>query len=337
MSYAQGRGDRLKHWSQCLARELENDILDLQVEFDDLDIFIDTELDPTKRLTGQLRGKVRSSGLLLVIMSNRYLRSAWCKDELEWFDGEIRQCQSEGGLVLVVRAQPTAHAAWPDCLKDERGHVVLGFQFHPDSKGGDEVVHPYGWPEPQPSDRAYFEELGKLATSVTRRLREIRDRNELKAQASQPRVRITIEGEPQIYLQAPAGELDVWQSTKKALEEAGCKVLPDRLLQIGDDLKAMQDARKERLQILQNQAHALCLLHCQQGNGVVREIEAIANDRLVMQAFGKDVPCAVLNLAGGDLPLAKALGIDTIPAVGDEWLLHFQGWLQCALNAPSTP
>ena len=139
VSYAHGVADRrgvkrLKDWSERLNDELESEIKNWQLEFDDLNIFIDRDLDPTRPLTDLLRGHVASSGLLLVIMSERYLSSAWCTDEREWFEAEVKRRGVSGGVVLVVRAQPTNHELWPACLKDERGHVVLGFQFHPNPK-----------------------------------------------------------------------------------------------------------------------------------------------------------------------------------------------------------
>ena len=60
-------------------------------------------------------------------MSERYLASAWCQREREWFEGEVRRRGISGGVVLVVRVQPTDHNAWPAGLKDEDGHVVIGF------------------------------------------------------------------------------------------------------------------------------------------------------------------------------------------------------------------
>ena len=172
VSYAHGRADRqsgvkrLKHWSERLKDELEGEIVDLLPEFEPLDIFIDRQLDPTERLTPLVHREVSGSGLLLIIMSEHYLKSTWCQDERDWFAAEVARRRTSGGVVLVVRVQPTKHVAWPTCLKDERGHVVLGFQFHPNPKR-DELVQPYGWPEPLPQDRAYYEELGKLASIVT--------------------------------------------------------------------------------------------------------------------------------------------------------------------------
>lgn len=331
VSYAHGPAKRLKHWSEHLKKALEGDIVDLLPEFRPLDIFIDDQLDPTEPLTEQLRAEVSRSGLLLVIMSDHYLSSAWCTDEREWFDAEVKRRGTSGGVVLVVRVQPTDHDAWPKCLKDERGHVVLGFQFHPNPKSADEFVHPYGWPEPLPQDRAYYEELGKLGSIVTQRLRQLRKAQELEDKARRPRVQIRIEGEPNIYLQAPLSTAAAWTEAKALLQSAHCRVVPEALPLAGADLAAMQAAHRERLRILK-EAHALCLLRAPQANGIDLEIEAIANDRNTLKVFDKDLPCVIIDRGEGDLPKARALGIDTIKAPDDNWLPQLQSWLQGALD-----
>jgi hypothetical protein len=337
VSYAHGVADRrgvrrLKDWSERLNDELESEIKNLRLEFDDLDIFIDRDLDPTRPLTDLLRGHVSSSGLLLVIMSERYLASAWCTDEREWFEIEVKRRGVSGGVVLVVRAQPTDHEAWPACLKDERGHVVLGFPFHPDPKRADDFVQPHGWPEPLPQDRVYYEALAKLATIVTQRLHQLKRGQELEAAARRPRVQFRIEGEPHIYLQAPIATAAAWADAKALLESAHCRVLPAALARVGPDLEAIQGAHRERLKILHEKAHALCLLRAPQSNGIDLEIDAIANDRNTLKAFGKDLPCVIIDRGAGDIPRARELGIDTIKAPDDDWLIHLQSWLQGALD-----
>lgn len=333
VSYAHGRGGNLLRWSHCLIETLENDILDLETEFDDLDVFIDLELDPTKPLTKQLRGKVQKSGLLLVIMSKRYLESDWCQKEIEWFEAEIKACQEAGGLVLVVRVQPTNHEEWPSCLKDEDGHTLIGFTFHPKGGNGDEMVRPHGWPEPLPTDREYYRELGKLSTIITRRLNELKKRPTLRANANQARQHNPIDEKPGIYLQAAASEIDVWRLTKQVMEASGYRVFPDALPIVDRNVKAIQEARKKRLQLIGEKANALCLLGSRESNGQDQEIEAIANDRIALQAFGKDLPVAVRHRGEGKPTLAREFGIDAIDAAGDDWLIRFQGWLQQALAA----
>ena len=108
--------------------------------------------------------------------------------------------------------------------------------------------------------------------------------------------------------------------------------MPAVLPEVGADLATINAARKERLILLRNQVHALCLLRVPQANGIEREIEAIASDRAALQAFDKDLPCAIIDRVGGDLPRADELGIDTINAQHGDWLFQLQGWLQRALE-----
>ena len=123
-----------------------------------------------------------------------------------------------------------------------------------------------------------------------------------------------------------------WTEAKALLESAHCRVLPETLPLVNADLAAMQAARKERLRILSKEAHALCLLRAPQANGIDLEIEAIANDRIALQAFDKDLPCVIIDRGDGDLPKARELGIDTIKAPDENWLPLLQSWLQRALD-----
>jgi hypothetical protein len=53
-------------------------IASLFTEFDELKIWDDRRIDPTAALTDELRNKVERACLLLIVMSPRYLASAWC-------------------------------------------------------------------------------------------------------------------------------------------------------------------------------------------------------------------------------------------------------------------
>ena len=54
ISYAHGRSRRYKAWTTRLVEELKHDIYDCDPDFDDLQIFMDTGLDPALPLTQQL-------------------------------------------------------------------------------------------------------------------------------------------------------------------------------------------------------------------------------------------------------------------------------------------
>lgn len=330
VSYAHGGGRRLKEWSQRLVDELESEIQDFSVDFDELEVFIDTELDPTKPLTGQLRGSVRASGLLLVIMTDRYLSSSWCKDEMDWFAAEIQECQSGGGQVLVVRATPTDHEQWPQCLKDERNEAMLGFRFHPEpkTKAEEDAIRPLGFPAPRDDDREYFCELGKLATITTRRLRELKERRTSLANAEVLQTGPENVGKPQIYLDAPSGHQPEWQIAKSDLEAVGYTVLPEAWTEVGRDLKSIEVAREQRLTSIREEANALLLLRPPNADEDTRYLEMILNDRFTLRSMGRDIPCLILNQSQNVPGQADELGIGLIDARGENWQVNFSTWYE---------
>jgi hypothetical protein len=81
MSYAHGHmpgtaDPPLKRWSLAMIDKLKEDLGSLFTEFDELKIWDDRSLDPTARLTDELRTTVEQCCLLLIVMSPRYLASA---------------------------------------------------------------------------------------------------------------------------------------------------------------------------------------------------------------------------------------------------------------------
>jgi len=134
-------------------------------------------------------------------MSNRYLASRWCRDELKWFRKQIRDRAGEPGRVFVIRAQRTDTAAWPDFLRDERGSAMPGFSFYDPENGV-----PWGWPDLRETPRDFVKEMCRLQSVLTKRLRELRDRAERRAQveaAAKPAL-APPSGARRIYLHAPS-------------------------------------------------------------------------------------------------------------------------------------
>jgi hypothetical protein len=129
MSYAHGRlpGEAyapLRSWSQKFIDLLRADIYALQPELSAVRFWDDRNVDPTAALTQDIKEKVERSGVLLIMMSPRYLASDWCKNELHWFKVQFEGRHRSPGRVFVVRAVSTNTDLWPDFLKDESGHRV---------------------------------------------------------------------------------------------------------------------------------------------------------------------------------------------------------------------
>jgi hypothetical protein len=124
----------LRDWTRNLIDDLEADMY-LDPEFTNLHVWCDREVDPTEHLTDGLRQTVKSSGILIIVMSRRYLTSSWCKDELEWFKEQVQDRSRDLGRVFVIRAENTDEKEWPEFLRDPRGHGLPGFWFYDQQTG----------------------------------------------------------------------------------------------------------------------------------------------------------------------------------------------------------
>jgi hypothetical protein len=329
-----GRGTSpLKEWSRALIRHLEQEIRSPYPDFDPLQIFIDEQLDPTLALTAELREHAQAAGLLMVIMTERWLKSAWCEDEIGWFQEQVASRGGPDGAVIVVRAFPTNTSLWPDCLKDERGNVLTGIHFHP--LPGGPGIPPYGWREDKPSDPEYWKAVAKLATTVMRRLQELKDREELrKAQVPAGR---SINGTPRLYLLGRAGQEVAWAASRERLVEAGFEVKPIRLQPVGSSLLEIRRAQRDRLDEL-GRCDGFLILRTDSAEDITPILETCEANRACIEATGKYLPCGVLDLGSADVPCASDLGIEVLPGRGPGWLQAVRAWLDRAhASPPKTP
>jgi hypothetical protein len=137
----------------------------------EVDLWMDYKLSGNQPLTGQLRDKVARSGLLLVLMSEWYLQSSWCRDEVEWFINTVRQKRA-GRPVFIVRVRATDQTGWPKVFKDERGHALVGYDFVRAAEAN-ALGLPKGYPRPEDASdsRDYYDELSKLAGDMVAEMR----------------------------------------------------------------------------------------------------------------------------------------------------------------------
>ena len=228
MSYAHGHvpgvdDPPLRRWSQAMIDGLKADIGSLFTEFDQLTIWDDRSLDPTAALTDELREKIERSCLLLIVMSPRYLGSAWCTDELTWFAREFAERRKGPGRVFIVRAVSTDANNWPSCLKDERGHADLGFRFHRETD--QENVEPYGWPDLIHRNEDFYRSLAALRTTLVRRLREIKKSYDLQAAPVAATTAAAARRPPRLYLHARPEYEPLRANVSNELRAAGCTVV----------------------------------------------------------------------------------------------------------------
>jgi hypothetical protein len=360
VSYSQGDPSGtgkspLKDWTDTLVKKLIGDIQSIDPAFDELRFWMDAQIDPTAPLTQELRDKVKTSGILMVIMSPRYLKSKWCKDELEWFRDQIRERSNDQGRVFVVRVLPTEKAEWPDFLRDENGNSLIGFLFYDTT-----TMMPFGWHDVRGED--YVKQLWTLQTALTKRLREIRERHARRqappaapAVAPVPQTAAAVatlfaapqaQAAPQappvqappvqqahgigrIYLQAKADQIAARNDVQRALAPLGIVGLSIEANQ-GGTLNAWNEEAKARFEIAKN-CHALVLLRTDTSPTFLGDLLQIGVDEReqIRSARNSALPCAVLDLSGKPLPIdVSTFGINRFDLSRQDWPDEFAAWLQ---------
>lgn len=330
VSYSHGvrSGDAdapLKEWTLELIRKLETDIRLVDTDFDDLHIWRDEQIDPTIQLTDELRAKVSHSGILLIVMSPRYLNSAWCKDELDWFKQQIEDRSRDQGRVFVIRALRTDETKWPDFLRDSRGHPLPGFQFH----DRQDAAMPYGWRGAGTNLDAYVRELGRLQTALMRRLRQLRDNAARRVNgAAAPAGTAPAAGPRRIYLYARPEYASACNEVKQVLLQDGIPALSP-VADPGRDIADFTRESRARIESAKR-CDALALLR---GDGDERFIDdlfeiGVDERERIQSARGAPLPCAVLDRSGQGLPVdLSGFGIERFDLGHDDWRGKFHSWL----------
>ncbi len=323
----------LRDWSWDLVDRLKAGIRSLKSEFDGLEVWMDPDIDPTVLLTDDLRMKAGGCGVLMIVMSERYLESRWCRDELEWFKAQIRDRAGPDGRVFVIRAQQTDTNLWPDFLRDDRGHAMKGFPFSDPVTG-----EPRGFQQPRPSDEEYYKELGRLRLWLTTRLRELRDRAAVEAQArataAAPTARM---GRRRVFIHAPPDTEALRAEVDTALISDGfAPVAP--LVGAGKSLADWQrEARALRLETAKRCVALTLLRVADEGRFIGDLFDIGVDERERIEAErGAPLPCAVFDKTGEPLPLDVARhAIKHFDLRLSDWRSQFRAWLDASRVAPA--
>jgi hypothetical protein len=315
----------LKRWTVALVRELEADIRSVDTEFDELHIWLDEDIDPTAHLTDELRNKVKSSCILMIFMSPRYLSSSWCKDELAWFREQIVDRSRDQGRVFVIRALPTNQADWPDFLRDERGNSLPGFLFH-----DPQTLMPYGWRDIREKNEEFVRQLWTLQTALAKRLRELRVRAQTRAMALQTFPQPAGVGR-RIYLHARPEYASVCEAVRRRLAEEGVTPLSP-IAEAGTQLADWARESKVRIEAAKR-CQALALMRADDNATFIGDLFDIGVDERerIQSARGAPMPCAVLDLSGQGLPIDVSIyGIRRFDLCDPIWHRKFRAWLDAA-------
>jgi hypothetical protein len=131
-------------------------------------------------VTSTIRAQLESSRTLVLILSNGYLASPWCRQELETF---VERIGTDSGRIFVVQMSPVDEE--PEALRDL---VKYRFWYR------DEKNQPCTrwFPYIDPTDREYSPEQQRLARDLAAKLREL-VRSETPPRNVQPKPSLTRE------------------------------------------------------------------------------------------------------------------------------------------------
>jgi TIR domain len=219
VSYA--HSDLLNEWSRRLIDELRRLVaggLGLRGA-EQVGIWWDYAIRGNEPLTRQLREKVEGAGVLLVLMSDWYLDSAWCRDERDWFLSTLRQRGAD--RAFVVRVCASAEDRWPEAFKDERGHPLVGYDF---ARTGDDhdLRLPKGHPRPEDAfdSKEYYDGLRKLARDIVGQLKALERAKLATTDDPSP-------GESVFLAAAPNEDVEeLRDELAELLRAQGCNVVP---------------------------------------------------------------------------------------------------------------
>jgi hypothetical protein len=322
----QGRSTQLRDWTQALISRLEGQVRALETEFQDLQLWIDRNIDPTMGLTPQLKKMVSNSGVLMIVMSKHYLESSWCRDEREWFGKEIEGRPQESGRVFVLHAQQTDKALWPEFIRE-----LTGFCFYDPQNG-----LPWDFPDLREPNAEFGKVLLSLHLWLTKRLRELRERGK-KAQDKPASAAATPSpaGPRLIYIHAPPEGEAARAEIGQALKSDG--FLPVAPAPIGHSLAGWQGEANVRLEAAKR-CEALTLLRVPDADkfvGDLLDIGVTERERIVA-ARGAPLPCAVFDKSGADLPIdITGYGIERFDVTQAGWHGQFRSWLDASRVLPA--
>ncbi|MBS1811352.1 MAG: TIR domain-containing protein [Acidobacteria bacterium] len=180
-------------------------------------IFRDPKLQGNDVFADVLMDRIQKSGILISILSPRYLKSEWCSRELTEF---YNQQQKAGTLVIgdhkarVFKIVKTSIAL--DKLPQEVQELI-GYDFFKfDERGRPQELDEMYGPE---AEYAFWARLNDLAYDIAQLL----DLLETKAKIASPK--------PMVYLAETISELqDERDAIRRDLQRHGYTVLPDRIL-----------------------------------------------------------------------------------------------------------
>jgi hypothetical protein len=184
-----------------------------------VDIWIDHKLAGNAPLTDTLMKTVENTATMLVVLSNRYMNSAWCEKEREAFLDHVEQRARGASRVFLVV---------PDRLEFEERvpqfRDIAGYDFWVLERKSDSSRR-LGVPQPKPEEAEYWSKLDDLATDLATELDRQRTEPEVSSSKEPSRA---VSGRTAVFLAQTTEDIATDRAVvKRSLGQAGFVILPD--------------------------------------------------------------------------------------------------------------
>ena len=189
------------------------------------EIWMDYKLRGNEPFDEQLRHIVSRTAILVIVLSEAYLKSDWCRRELEIFSEAVGDQQ---GRIFLIHYEPVPFDSWPQQL---RGLSSEKYRFFQQERDG-AISKPLGYPIPNPEiqdHHSFYDRLLELRSDLAVKLDEIASSGEEISPPSAGSATQTPSG-PAVFLAEVCGETlyDQRQLVKSHLEQCDIRVLPSR-------------------------------------------------------------------------------------------------------------
>jgi hypothetical protein len=182
------------------------------------DIWRDQRLSSSEPFPDAIGKAVTHSATLLVILSESYLTSAWCKQELALFLEAAQQTGGSTGRIFLVRLDALEYNRWPAAF-----HGLLGEEFFVQANV-DAPVRTLGTPAADdPGEHLYFQRLDDLSVKLAKKLLQMQQATEQESPGPQP-----ANNSPAVFLAEVTPDLDELRGNiRRYLTQANIRVLPE--------------------------------------------------------------------------------------------------------------
>jgi hypothetical protein len=319
----------LKLWSQKFAMDLRAELAGTG-EFDGISVFLDEgersdeNVDRTAQLTGQLRDRVTRSALFTLLMTQHYLRSKWCRQELDWWsEKHYPDTLGAGSRVYVCRVRHSEGAAWPEHLKDLVGYFCYDRDKNPDK------ARPFTWKGAQHDLDDYVNLLADVSGEMMQRLRALKGILDEQRRQEQQARRYADPNGLTLFLHGRESVKDAWGRACDVLQDAGFFVVPEGPVPVADDGGLHPEYHRQL-----RKSDGLLLLGAEEGPAIDTDIIVIGrNYRREAIAEGSSLPGVVVNMVGPGLRTERRLrntrnlGLGWIDANVDGLPNQVRSWL----------